>query len=173
MKKLLLLASLCLALSGCGSENVAPKIPEVTPKGIKLETQMFGEEGRNAIAEVAVDLDITAMSETVAYGQISYMMYEFEEYLGQTIKMEGIYQNFHVEDTGESYHYLMMMDETNCCQAALDIRLPPGTPYPEVGAKLLVMGDFNLFSFSFGDYPVIQISSYTVTAEATDQEYVW
>ena len=41
-----------------------------------------------------VDIDLTALSSTVVYGQVYNMMYYPEKFVGKTIRMEGMYSDY-------------------------------------------------------------------------------
>ncbi len=160
MKKFLVCVSLVTSLVGCAQPSPAPQPEAVNPSG--LAVRLVGEEGLETLSQVPVDLDIASFSQTMAYGQVNAMMYEPDPYLGQSVKLRGIYDSYTMRTTEETYHYIMLLDETACCQGTLDILLPEGYDYPPTGSEILVMGDFTLQTFSFGDYPVIRVSSYVL-----------
>lgn len=168
MKITLIIASLCLLLSGCStSAGVAPKGQNSSAvQAANLNLYLTGEEGIAALSALSAQVDITALSDVMAFAQINAMMYDVETYLGQTVKMQGIYDCYHMTTENESYHYLMLLDETACCQGTLDFRLPEGSDYPPPGAEIMVYGEFALYEFSFGTYPVIAVDSYVVVDPA-------
>ncbi len=63
----------------------------------------------SSLVDESVDIDLTAMTETVAYSQIYKVYSSPTYYVGQTIKVEG-----YVYVSGSSY-YICVLDATKCC----------------------------------------------------------
>ncbi len=119
-RMLLLLLCLSLLLAGCG-----------------------GSDG----AKTGVDVDLTAMSSTVVFGEVSSMVYEPENYIGKTVRMAG---TFNVVESGEiRYFSCLIADATACCKQGLEFELREPRTYPEeyprFGAEITVVGTFETY----------------------------
>lgn len=128
MKKYLVLTIvICLLTAGCGKQNV--------PKAEKK-------------AE-SIDVDLTAMSSTMIYAEVSHMMSNPDTYLGKTIKMSGPYTPSYYAATDFYYHYVVVEDAAACCQQGLefiwngDHAYPDD--YPEEGTRIEVVGVFDSY----------------------------
>lgn len=106
-KGLVLLMSLaCLAfLGGCGESGESAKTP--------------------------VDLDLTSLSETMAYSQAQQILMDPSKYDGLTCRLAGIYNSFRDFDTEELYFVCGVPDVTGCCNATVEIALDDSYAYPE------------------------------------------
>jgi len=107
-------------------------------------------EGNNyAAAFKSADVDLTALSSTMAYAEISNIMTNPDGYFGKTIKMNGPYAVSFYDKTGQYYHYIVIEDATACCQAGVefiwdgDHTYPDD--YPEVKTMIEVVGVFKSY----------------------------
>jgi hypothetical protein len=82
-----------------------------------------------------IDVDLTALSSTMVYGEVFNMMQNPDDYVGKTIKANGPYYASFFPETGEYYHFVIVRDATACCQQGLEFKVD-GNPelayrYPE------------------------------------------
>ncbi|MDR0197884.1 MAG: hypothetical protein LBI36_06685 [Oscillospiraceae bacterium] len=145
MKRLLsvILCVVCALLAGgCGgSETKTP------PEG--------GGEG-------GVDVDLTAMSKTVAYAVINEIMANPGDYIGKTVKINGPYANEYYDKTDLYYHYVVIEGDGACCIQWLefirngDHAFPED--YPPQQEKIQVTG-------VFGSYDELGVTYYYLAAD--------
>ncbi len=96
-----------------------------------------------------VDVDLTELSSTMVYAEVYNMVFEPADYVGKTIKMEGMYTRY--EDTeGNAWNSCLIMDATACCSQGLEFELTDEYSYPddfpEEGDDITVMGTFDTYT---------------------------
>lgn len=117
----------------------------------------------SALDDVKVDIDITALSVTMAFAQVSNMMYPFyQNYIGQTVKIQGEYYQQYVPENNATYHLLLLMDDTNCCQGVIEFILPQGVSYPTHGSEIMIAGEYSLIEDEFGEFPILKVTDYVL-----------
>jgi hypothetical protein len=95
--------------------------PPVAEHGLDTHTAEPEQPSKTADQEDdGVDVDLTALSSTMVYGEVYNMMMEPERYIGQTIKMRGLYYSNFYESTGQHYHFVIVQDATACCAQGLE-----------------------------------------------------
>ena len=107
----------------------------------ELDALLSGTEG--------VDIDLTALTSTMVYGQVFDMLTYPEEFIGKTIRMQGQFSYYHDEQTGNYYFGCIVKDATACCAQGFEFQLP-GDPvfpddYPEYGQEIMVTGTFSTY----------------------------
>ena len=141
MKKLLclLLAALLLCpLAACGREDTAKKPPAEDAEGT-----------------AAVDIDLTALSGIMVYSEVNSMISFPDNYIGKTVKMQGQFTIYQATDENgafipdKMFFACMIADATACCAQGLEFALA-GRPvypddYPELGAEITVIGEFQSY----------------------------
>ncbi len=118
MKKLLCLTALCAVtalgmLTGCGADAAqeAPASAAPSPAASASLTSVFGA------GEV---VDLTELSSVMVYAEVNNIMTTPDDYIGRTIRMDGLYYASYYEETGLYYHYVIVEDATACCQQGLE-----------------------------------------------------
>lgn len=95
-------------------------------------------------------LDLTKVSGTVVFGEISNMMYEPESYVGKTVKIKGNFAYMTDEETGVTYYACVVPDATACCQNGIEFIWGDGShdfsEYPESGKEITVEGVFRTYT---------------------------
>lgn len=96
-----------------------------------------------------VDIDLTAMSKTMVYSEVYNIMVSPEDYVGKTIRMEGIYNTFVDPNTDIQYFYCIIQDATACCAQGLEFELTDDYRYPDdypaSGEITTVVGRFDTY----------------------------
>ena len=102
--------------------------------------------GNNSKADKSVDLDLSTMSATAIYSEVSNMMTDPKKYVGKTIKVKGYYTVSIDPGTGERYTYCLIPDATECCQQGLLFKLKKGeaSKLPAENKKFVISGKFTL-----------------------------
>ncbi len=101
-------------------------------------------------------VDLTILSSTVVYAEVYNMMYYPENYIGKTVKMHGLYDDYFDESTGKRYHACIIMDATACCAQGIEFVLTDDyeypADYPKEADDITVEGIFDVYTEESGDY---------------------
>jgi len=99
--------------------------------------------------KVPVDVDLTEMSPTMVYSEVYNMMMTPEDYVGKSVRMNGMYVSFYEEENDFRYFACIVKDATACCSQGIefvlteDYRYPED--YPEDGDDIVVTGVFDTY----------------------------
>lgn len=101
-------------------------------------TEQFQDDGAGYPQEdpagsgnnTAFDIDLTKLSSTMVFSEVYNMMISPEEYVGKTIKAEGIFQVFQDSDN-PNFYALVIADATACCQQGLELIWDGDPVYPD------------------------------------------
>ena len=106
----------------------------------------------------SVDVDLTAMSSTMVYSEVSAMMTEPDKYRGKVVRMKGSFSIF--EDSGHYYFACLIADATACCSQGIEFVTTRSRTYPEdyptLGDEITVVGVFG--TYQEGGYTYCQLS---------------
>ena len=157
MKRLLclLLAALTvLGLGACGkksaAETASPTTASEEPKPLQtlpLETAPSKDTGESAF------VDLTALSSTMVYAEVFAMMSSPEDYVGKTVKMQGIFSKGQLYAAGSlndggTVFACVIQDATACCAQGIPFELAGDhtypQDYPELGDTITVVGTFEI-----------------------------
>ena len=169
MKRLLclLLAALTvLGLGACGEKGGAPTTEETTssttaseePKPLEtlpLETGATEQPETTPTADTAESalVDLTALSSTMVYAEVFAMMSSPEDYVGKTVKMQGIFSKGQLYAAGSlndggTVFACVIQDATACCAQGIPFELAGDhtypQDYPELGDTITVVGTFEI-----------------------------
>ena len=91
-------------------------------------------------------VDLTRMSPTMVYAEVFNMMVEPENYVGKTVKMNGMFYVY-PDEKKDSYTFAcIIMDATACCAQGIEFRLRGEhaypADYPEPNTNITVQGTF-------------------------------
>lgn len=96
-----------------------------------------------------VDVDLTKLSATMVYAEVSNMMTDPDAYLGKTVRMSGSFAVYHDDASGKNYFACLIADATACCSQGIEFvrKDAAGYPddYPEPGAPITVTGVFDTY----------------------------
>ena len=132
MKRILLIALLCLAL---------------LPVDVRAE-------------EAPVDLDLSVVSGTILYSQVYNMMMDPDSYTGLRVKLRGNFSYFQDPDTGAEYFAAVIADATACCAQGIEFvwagehAFPQD--YPPLDTLITVTGTFG--TYIENGYMYVQLS---------------
>ena len=125
-----------------------PEIPEnreeqaPRPEAREYEEELSGGTER-------IDIDLTEMSSTMVYSEVYSMLETPENYIGKTVKMNGIFAYYYDEETGSYYFACIIRDATACCSQGIEFVLTDDyvypDDYPEVGGDVTVLGRFDTY----------------------------
>ena len=160
MKRLLclLLAALTvLGLGACGKKSAAPRAETTFPttaseeakplQTLPLETAPSKDTGESTF------VDLTALSSTMVYAEVFAMMSSPEDYVGKTVKMQGIFSKGQLYAAGSlndggTVFACVIQDATACCAQGIPFELAGDhsypQDYPELGDTITVVGTFEI-----------------------------
>ncbi|MBR6903064.1 MAG: hypothetical protein IKN39_04160 [Clostridia bacterium] len=160
MKKVisaLFVALLLFCLSACGGKTINHTAGNNTKTvadvlngdsdNLKSDNVAGNTSKSVSILNEKCDVDLTTMSSTMVYAEVSNMMLNPDDYVGKIVKMKG---NFSVY-LGEmrNYYACVIADATACCSQGIefvlldDIKYPD--EYPEPGTEITVVGRFETY----------------------------
>ena len=160
MKRLLclLLAALTvLGLGACGKKSADPRAETTFPttaseeakplQTLPLETAPSKDTGESTF------VDLTALSSTMVYAEVFAMMSSPEDYVGKTLKMQGIFSKGQLYAAGSlndggTVFACVIQDATACCAQGIPFELAGDhtypQDYPELGDTITVVGTFEI-----------------------------
>lgn len=155
----LIVPALCALalLAGCGRQAEAPEAPPSPPTSSAPAAQPAPEasETPEAAGKTPVDVDLTTLSSTMVFAEVSNLMYDPIPYLGKTVRMEGEFSVEHgytmdgEEDLSQNFFYCIIEDALACCAQGLEFDLAAPRPYPEgyppEGSEVTVVGTVELY----------------------------
>ncbi|MBR1586054.1 MAG: hypothetical protein IJ662_10980 [Clostridia bacterium] len=136
MKKLALVLLICLTaltLTGCASGD------------------KNGASNAGTTAQVQkIDLDLSQMSGTIVYSQVSNILADPSAYTGKVIKMTGYYDVFEDTSSGNTYFSCIIPDATACCAQGFEFvwagEHAYPNDYPAPGTGVTVTGRFETYT---------------------------
>ena len=141
-----------LVLAGCGGKASAPSssaAPNPAPSSSVTSPEAPVQDAG------AVDMDLTTLSSTMVFAEVSSLVYDPIPYLGQRVRMEGIFSVDHAYtmegevDYSQNYFYCIIEDALACCAQGLEFSLAGDYAYPEdypaEGDTIRVVGTVEFF----------------------------
>ena len=117
-------------LSGCTTEA-----------SLKEDSILVTESKFNKIS--SVDYDLSLLSTTYAYAQVTSMYKNPEKYLNKTIKIVGDYDFLVVGVNDTQYHFIFIGEGDRCCQTYLEFRVKDVIDeYPSANQRIELQGTF-------------------------------
>lgn len=146
--------ALCLSFSACkrtGPGHSPAEGPAQNERTYSEPTEI-PTEAPPAIADSSV-VDLTQVSNMIAYAELFSMAMNPEEYVGKTVKLTGVYSFYADGDSGDTYRACTVSDNTMCC--AQGIYFEPAenadlSLLPENGGVVTVQGEFQLYTMADG-----------------------
>jgi hypothetical protein len=132
----LLLCLICVFAAGCSNESSA-LIGDNTPWSQENLAGVVDVDGEgtdpqgNSTKSDRIDVDLTVLSSTMIYAEVSNIMSMPEAYIGKTIKVNGLYSPTYYDETGLYYHYVIIADVAACCQQGIEFIWNGDHVYPD------------------------------------------
>ena len=110
--------ALCIALPACatgkeeGEQPAAQALTEVRTTAETVQTEMTEMTEATEATEVPVEVDLTTMSSTMVYSEVSNMITDPDSYRGKTVCMNG---TFSIYDSGEKVYFACLIAEATAC----------------------------------------------------------
>lgn len=139
-------------MTGCGSSSETED--SILETAVEDSVSVMSEEEENLKEDDSIDIDLTSLSSTMVYSEVSHMMYEPENYIGKIIKMDGTFSSYYDEATGNYYFACIIKDATACCAQGFEFELTDDYTYPDdypkEGDPVSVVGEFD--TYQDGEY---------------------
>jgi hypothetical protein len=101
-------------------------------------------------AEEGIDIDLTRMSSNMVYSEVYNMISTPDDYIGKTVKMNGLFTLLSDEVTGNIYYGCIVQDATACCASGIEFAPKDSysypDDYPEDGGEVTVIGTFSTYT---------------------------
>lgn len=94
---------------------------------------------------VEADVDLTKMSGTAVFGEVSDMLFAPEDYLGKVVRMTGTFNRIENPETGQVYYACLIADAAACCQQGLEFVLKEEGEPLRPGEEITVTGTFETY----------------------------
>ena len=168
-----------VSLTGCSTPDTSQTLPERLNE-IWQSQQSQGESSQVETQEVQTsqqtaegnfDYDLTQLSSTVVYSQITDMTMVPEEYVGKTIKMEGRFEIYGDPNAENPYLGCIVNDATACCSVGLRFVLTgdyTSADFPENGSDIVITGVFQTYEYQGCTFGEIQNAEMTVLSEGPE-----
>lgn len=174
-KWIMFCSSMVLGISGCSSQNTEVKQNvelSMQQTQEEYESVSYEQENENRIYESnmlestrmaeedlrvevtshteAVTYDLTTMGSEMVYAMVYQFMMNPQDYIGETIKMQGTYYSVWYEATQKYYHYCIIQDALACCAQGMEFVWEDGShsypeEYPENETEVLITGEFETY----------------------------
>ncbi|MCL1798368.1 MAG: hypothetical protein FWG23_01310 [Eggerthellaceae bacterium] len=148
------LCLMCALAAGCSDDNAAtPAAPAAEdgqeagdPQGEQSDPQAAQDGPQGPAGDY---IDLTKMSSTMVYAEVSNIMANPDDYIGKTVRMSGLYYVEAGAEPGKNYHYVVIEDAAACCRQGLefiwngDHAYPKD--YPKEQARIEIVGVFGSY----------------------------
>ena len=111
-----------------------------------------------------VDLDLTTMSSTMIFAQISDVVFNVQNYLGTSLRLNGTFQLWQDSntETKKNIYVVMVWDAMGCCPQGIELRLPEGMEKPKDLSDIQVEGIISLRNVDKYQYLYIDVTDLDV-----------
>lgn len=145
------------------SESVSSNNPQSTNEDTKSQEATTAPDAPAGELAGNIDVDLTVLSSTMVYSEVYNMMVSPEEYVGKTVKMDGLFAYYHDEATGNYYFACIIQDATACCAQGIEFVLTEDytypDDYPEVNEEICVVGVFDTYEENGRTYCTLREAS--------------
>lgn len=160
--KILSVLCIMLIVTSCNDNNESTKdntnkvsetkqqlknnVPNVVPNGSNIKKE--NKTQVKNVTPVSVDLDLTRLSSTMVYSEVSQMMSNPSKYVGKKVKMNGQVTIYKSEEMNRTYYTCIIADATACCQQGIEFRLEKNAELPKnykEGDEVTVIGEFSTY----------------------------
>ena len=151
MKRLIVAVGLAFALVGCGGA-AAPAEDAAADAGTVQESdvvEVTDEAAGTEVTERVDEVDLSAMSATMAFAEVTQMTRQPQLYDGATVTMRGGLMMFVVDETtGVGNYSCYVEDATKCCQRGIGFTIDEpleDTSFLVEGTQVVVRGTFEIY----------------------------
>lgn len=163
-----------VSLTGCSTSDTSQTLPDRLNEIWQSQQSQAEETQAQTLQQTTAtdfDYDLTQMSSTVVYSQITDMTMVPEEYAGKTIKMEGRFEVYGDPNAEDPYLGCIVNDATACCSVGLRFVLTgdyTSADFPENGSDIVITGVFQTYEYQGYTFGEIQNAEMTVLSEGPE-----
>ncbi|MFI3284678.1 MAG: hypothetical protein R3Y57_06310 [Erysipelotrichaceae bacterium] len=168
MKKIVIVLILCL-LVGCSSDSAVEIETTVEPTNDITDVEIQHEEQEEIMEEsideaidesVKINIDLSILNDTMAYAQLSQMMFDMETYEGKVVKIVGLYDVQYIQGLDKTIYTILIFDATLCCTAYMELDFSAFEEYPSDAGEITLIGTYRIDDFEGNEYPILDVISY-------------
>lgn len=159
------------SLTGCSTPDTSQTLPERLNEIWQSQQSQAESGSTQQTTATEFDYDLTQMSSTVVYSQITDMTMVPEEYAGKTIKMEGRFEIYGDPDKEDPYLGCIVNDATACCSVGLRFVLTDdytSADFPLNGSDIIITGVFETYEYQGCTFGEVQNAQMTVISEGPE-----
>lgn len=112
-----------------------------------------------------IDWDLSRLSTTMAFGQLTHMLMYPETYVGKTVRMKGVYRPAPDSEGNIAYHFIIIYDQAACCELGIEFATSSRSivfPIPLPDAQIELTGVFDL-CYDVGEvFPCLRVEGVTL-----------
>ena len=134
---LIIVCLILLCVTGCSDAEETSDVEEASDVMVVSDAEEASDAEEESGVEVArdIDIDLSELSRIMVQAEFQNIHTNWEENMGKTIRVNGLYYSLFWEQTGLHYHYVMVAEGDGCC--------------PRTGFEFKLVGD----TVSTDDYP--------------------
>ncbi len=111
----------------------------------------------NTTLDSDVDFDFLQMSSTVIYAQVFDLMMNYDDYVGNTFRMNGtFYESLDLE--GIPIYFIIINDATGCCPQGLELKFSDDMEIPKPDSNITVVASVDVFDYKGEEYVRMLVS---------------
>ncbi len=161
MKKIYLVLVLLMMLGllpGCATSGtgVSPQAPKSgNPANSATQAPGTGPVQLNEPPHI----DLTRLSNTMAYAQLYDMVMAPERHQGITLRVHGSYYGFQSQETGKITHLITVRDNVGCCEMGMEFQITGDLiwpdQFPQNNSMIELTGIISSISYGENKYPLL------------------
>lgn len=141
-----------------------PTHPPAPASALDLSATDYREIAPITISPL-IDWDLSRLSATMAYGQLTHMLMYPETYVGKTVRMNGVYRPEIDGQGNTAYHFIVIYDQAACCELGIEFTTSSRSvtfPIPQTDAQIQLTGVFDL-CYDMGElFPCLRVEGVTL-----------
>ena len=97
-----------------------------------------------------VDIDLSVLSNIMVQAEVNNIYTNSSDYIGKTIKVTGPYYSQYWQETGLTYHYVMIVEGDACCRLGLEFKIAGNFPQQDTMIEVTgVLGKYTELKSTF------------------------
>ena len=116
---------------------------------------------------IDIDIDLSELSRIMVQAEFQNIHTNWEENVGKTIRVNGLYYSLFWEQTGLHYHYVMIAEGDDCCpRTGFEFKLVGDSvfpdDYPAQYTMIEVTGIFGRYEERGATYPYLAVDEIVI-----------
>ncbi|GHU55387.1 hypothetical protein AGMMS49975_17110 [Clostridia bacterium] len=169
-KKLIMSIFLAAAMfSGCTVQTAQEGNDRVTGQSGSLSVAK-AKDGATAPAVTTNSGEVITIKDKMFIAQVNDIYTNYKDYLGKTIKYEGVFDSYLADEAANKYYYYVIRFGPGCCgndgNVGFEVQLDGDSPeYPKQDDWVEVVGTLEQYDDDGYQYLTLKASSLTVFEE--------